>query len=240
MMPTFAILAGGIATRLHPLTENIPKAMLEVAGKPFISHQFVLLKNNGISRVIICSGYLSKQIEDFVGDGKKFGLSVEFSRDGDEPLGTGGAIKKALPLLGEVFFVMYGDSYLDVYFKPISDYFMSFKKKGMMTVLKNKDKWDNSNIIFNNGMVAEYDKKMKKPGMEYIDYGLSVLRQGAFDKFSRRESFDLSELYRTLAQEGQMLGYEVKNRFYEIGSPQGLKETEEYLSGKTREFNYGY
>jgi len=232
MVSSVAVLAGGIATRLRPLTKTMPKAMLEIAGKPFIAHQLTLLKNNGISRVVICSGYLSKQLEDFVGDGKKFKLSVEFSRDGDEPLGTGGAIKKALPLLGEVFFVMYGDSYLNIDFEPVNNYFLSFKKKGMMTVLKNKDKWDNSNIIFNNGMVTEYNKKTKKPGMEYIDYGLSVLRQDAFEKFKERKSFDLIELYQTLIQEGQMLGYKVKKRFYEIGSPQGLKETKEYLSKK--------
>jgi NDP-sugar pyrophosphorylase family protein len=234
MMPTVAILDGGYAKRLYPVTKAIPKAMLQVAGKPFIAHQLALLKKSGITEVVICSGYLSEQIEDFIGDGKQFGLSINFSTDGEKPLGTGGAIKKALPLLGDAFFVMNGDSYLTVDFKSISDFFLSQRKKGLMTVLRNKDQWDKSNIIFKNGKIIKYDKKEKTPGMEYIDYGLSMLRESAFDEIGTEEVFDLTQVYQSLIEKGQMIGYEVKNRFYEIGSAQGLAETEEYLLSSSK------
>jgi len=234
MMPTVAILVGGYAKRLYPVTKTIPKAMLRVAGKPFIAHQLALLKKNGITKVVICSGYLSEQIEDFIGDGKQFGLSANFSADGEKPLGTGGAIKKALPLLGDTFFVMYGDTYLTIDFKSISDFFLSQNKKGLMTVLRNKDQWGNSNIVFKNSKIIKYDKQEKTMDMEYIDYGLSMLKKSAFDEIGTEEIFDLARVYKSLIEMGQMIGYEVKSRFYEIGSAQGLAETEEYLSSLSK------
>jgi NDP-sugar pyrophosphorylase family protein len=234
MMPTVAILVGGYAKRLYPVTKTIPKAMLQVAGKPFIAHQLALLKKNGITKVVICSGYLSEQIEDFIGDGKQFGLSINFSADGEKPLGTGGAIKKALPLLGNTFFVMYGDTYLTIDFKLISDFFLSQNKKGLMTVLRNKDQWGKSNIVLKNGKIIKYDKKEKTMDMEYIDYGLSMLRKSAFDEIGDEEVFDLAKVYKYLIEMGQMIGYEVKNRFYEIGSAQGLAETEKYISSLSK------
>ena len=229
MMPAAAILVGGQATRLHPVTRTIPKAMLQVAGKPFIAHQLDLLKKKGVTEVIICSGYLSDQIEDFIGDGKHFGLSIGFSVDGEKLLGTGGAIKKALPLLNDVFFVMYGDTYLTIDFRSVSDFFLSQNKEGLMTVLHNKDRWGRSNTVLKNGQITKYDKKEKTTDMEYIDYGLTVLRKSAFDEIGDEQVFDLAKIYQSLIREEQMIGYEVKNRFYEIGSAEGLAETEEYL-----------
>ncbi len=235
MIPAVAILAGGYATRLYPVTKSVPKAMLQVAGIPFIAHQLALLKKNGIKKVIICSGYLSKQIEDFVGDGKEFGLSVNFSVDEGKLLGTGGAIKKALPLLGDYFFVMYGDSYLNIDFRSVSDFFLSQNKKGLMTVLRNSDKWGKSNIVFKDGKIINYDEKEKTKDMEYIDYGLSMLRKSAFDEICDKEVFNLTELYKSLIEKEQMIGYEVTSRFYEIGSALGLAETEEYLLSLLKE-----
>ena len=235
MMPAVALLVGGYARRLYPVTKTIPKAMMAVAGKPFIAHQLALLKKNGITKVVICSGYLSKQIENFVGDGKEFGLSVDFSLDGEKLLGTGGAIKKALPLLGDIFFVMYGDSYLTIDFKSVYDFFLSQNKKGLMTVLRNRDKWDKSNIVFKNGKIINYDKKEKTRDMEYVDYGLSMLRKSAFDDAGNAEVFDLAVLYKSLIAKEQISGYEVKSRFYEIGSARGLAETEEYLLSLSKE-----
>jgi len=235
VMPAVVILLGGYATRLYPVTKSVPKAMLPVAGKPFIAHQLALLKKKGITQVVLCSGYLSKQIEDFVGNGAGFGLSAVFSLDGDKLLGTGGAIKKALPLLGEEFFVMYGDSYLNIDFKAVSDFFLSTKAKGLMTVFKNKGKWDRSNIVFKHGKIINYDKKESAKEMEYIDFGLSMLRKSAFDECGNEEVFDMAALYKALVEKGQMLGYEVKNRFYEIGSPRGLAETEKYLLDLSKE-----
>jgi N-acetyl-alpha-D-muramate 1-phosphate uridylyltransferase len=234
MMPTVAILVGGYATRLYPVTKTVPKAMLQVAGRPFIAHQLALLKEKNITQVVVCAGYLSKQIEDFVGDGNKFGISVKFSFDGDMLLGTGGAIKKALPMLGDIFFIIYGDSYLNIDFKSVSEYFSSQNKKGLMTVIKNKNKWDKSNVVFNNGKIIRYCKQKTTCDMEYIDYGLSMLRKSAFDETTLKKEFDLSEVYKTLIAEDQMIGYEVKNRFYEIGSVQGLVETEKYLLGLSK------
>lgn len=229
MMPSVAILAGGYATRLYPISKTMPKVMVKVAGKPFIAHQLSLLKNNGLKTVVICAGYLSKQIEDFVGDGKNFGLSISFSVDGEKLLGTGGAIKRALPLLTDVFLVMYGDSYLNINFKPVIDYFLSRDRKGLMTVLRNMNKWDRSNIVCKNGDIITYDKNAHDRRMEYIDYGLGILRKSALDEIDDKEVFDIAELYRNLIQKRQMLSFEVKKRFYEIGSQSGLAETEEYL-----------
>jgi NDP-sugar pyrophosphorylase family protein len=157
MISTTVILAGGYATRLYPVTKTIPKAMLQVAGKPFINHQLMLLKKNGISRVVICSGYLSKQIEDYVGNGSEFGLTIKYSTDGEKLLGTGGAIKKALPLLEDKFFVIYGDAYLDIDLKQVSEFFLRRNKKGLMTVFHNMYKWNTSNVVFVDGEVVKYD-----------------------------------------------------------------------------------
>jgi NDP-sugar pyrophosphorylase family protein len=143
-----AILAGGLSTRLYPATEKNPKALLDVAGKPFIAYQLENLRQNGICEVVICAGYLGQLIADFVGDGSKFGLSVRFSYDGAKPLGTGGAIKRALPLLGDAFWVMYGDAYLNVVFRQVADFFLSRDKLGLMTVYKNNNQWDTSNVVF--------------------------------------------------------------------------------------------
>lgn len=232
MMPAVAILAGGYAKRLYPVTKTIPKSMIEVVGRPFVAHQLELLKRNGFKNIVICSGHLSQQIEDFVGDGKTFGLSVRFSVDGKKLLGTAGAIRKALPLLTDIFLVMYGDSYLDINFQAVVDYFSFHDKKGLMTVLKNNNKWDQSNVVYENGNVVAYDKKTRDQKAEYIDYGLGLLRKTAFDESNQKEVFDLVELYKDLIRKEQMLGFEVKKRFYEIGSPAGLAETEKYLSGK--------
>lgn len=231
MMPPIVIIAGGVASRLRPLTINIPKSMLLVAGKPFIEHQLLLLKEKGFRRVVICSGYLSKQIEDCVGDGGGFGLSVNFSIDGERLLGTGGAIKKALPLLTDVFFVTYGDSYLDINYEDIYSYYCLEQKVGLMTILKNENEWDKSNADFVNKRIVAYDKS-NVDNMRYIDYGLSILNKTAFETWKENEIFDLAELYKKLIAKEEMLGYEVVNRFYEIGSSKGLEDTERYLLGK--------
>lgn len=228
-MPPVVILAGGTATRLRPITETIPKALVTVAGEPFIAHQLYLLKKNGINKVVICTGHLGEQIEAFVGDGSKFSLSVKFSADGEKLLGTGGAVKKALPLLGDTFFVMYGDSYLTVNFKSVYDSFMTSTGIGLMTVFKNHNSWDSSNIVFQNGKIVTYDKKSKIKGMDYIDYGLGIFKKKAFDAMAEREVFDLSELYQDIISRKQMYGYEVPERFYEIGKMSGLAETENYI-----------
>ena len=229
MLPV-AILAGGRATRLHPITEFIPKALLEVAGEPFIFHQLRYLKQQGIGSVVICIGYLGEMIRTAVGNGSRFDLNISYSSDGSLPLGTGGAIKAALPLLGSNFFVMYGDSFLPIKFKLVEEAYFRGNKLGLMTVFENKNQWDDSNVIFKNGVITEYNKEQKKTSMSFIDYGLGILNANVFSNYPANGSFDLCKVYNNLSVNGDLLGYEVFERFFEIGSHLGLSQTEEYFN----------
>jgi NDP-sugar pyrophosphorylase family protein len=231
-MYPLALLAGGQATRLRPVTERIPKAMVEVAGEPFIAHQLRLMAREGIPRVVICTGYLADQIRDFVGDGSRFSVQVAYSLDGPTLLGTGGALKKALPLLGNCFFVMYGDSYLDTAFAPIEQAFRESGLPALMTVFRNENQWDTSNVEFTGGVIARYDKKDRRPSMRFIDYGLGVINSEILAAWPPETPFDLADVYRRLVDQGRLAGYEVHERFYEIGSHAGLKETDEHLRMK--------
>ena len=231
MLPV-AILAGGLATRLHPITQTIPKALVDVAGKPFISRQLAYLHAQGIRRVVLCIGYLGQMIQQVVGDGSLFGLEVAYSPDGPKLLGTGGALRQALPLLGQEFFVLYGDSFLPVELPPIEAAFVKSGQAALMTVLDNGDRWDKSNVLFQNGELLEYNKHQPKPDMTYIDYGLAALSRPVLAAYPASSAFDLAEVYHALSLNGQLVGYEVHERFYEIGSHNGLKETEEYFLTK--------
>jgi MurNAc alpha-1-phosphate uridylyltransferase len=232
LITKLVLLAGGKATRLRPVTETIPKSLLEVAGKPFIDHQLELIKRNNITQVVICVSYLGGQVREFVGDGSRYGLKIDYSFDGDTLLGTGGTIKNALDLLDDKFFVMYGDSYLTADFKIISDYFLKGDKSGLMTVFKNEGKWDKSNIDFRDGKIINYDKSIENKNMEYIDYGLGILTKRAFEDFKNENVFDLEAVYKNLLRKEELLGYEVSERFYEIGSFRGLEETKAFLENK--------
>lgn len=228
MLPV-AILAGGLATRLNPITLQCPKALVEVSGKPFIHYQLNYLSEQKINNVVICIGHLGEYIRDYVGNGSQWGLEVQYSADGEIKLGTGGAIKKALPMLGEVFFVLYGDSFLPVDYKKVQNEFNNRKKSGLMTIYKNNNQWERSNVNFINGQIITYNKTHITPEMEYIDYGLGVLKSDSLHFFNHLESFDLSDLYSFLANEGQLAGYQIYSRYYEIGSHQGLNDFEKYL-----------
>lgn len=232
MMPPVVILAGGLATRLYPETLKVPKSLIEVAGKPFIFHQLTLLKQQGVCNVVLCIGKFGEMIRDYVGDGYGWGLKVQYSYDGDTLLGTGGAIKKASPLLTEVFWILNGDSYLDVDLKPILERFKSEGKPILMTVYHNKNKWDKSNILYQNGRIVKYDKKNPSHEMEYLDYGISILKKTVFDDWQDGAPFDISEVYTKFIERGEVSAFEVFKRFYEMGSLQGIKETEQYLSSK--------
>jgi NDP-sugar pyrophosphorylase family protein len=227
-----AILAGGLATRLWPLTHQTPKSLLEVAGKPFVEHQVNLLVENGFNELVFCVGYLGHLIEDYLGDGSRFGIQIRYSYDGEKPLGTGGALLNARSLLGKAFFVLYGDSYLDCDYVQIESCFRSQTKAGLMTVYRNEGQWDKSNVIFEAGEIICYDKKNSAPEMQFIDYGLSILTSQALASYPMDQAFDLSTVFQALIRKRQMLGFEVFQRFYEIGSLSGLKETENYLVQK--------
>jgi len=214
------------------MTETVPKSLLEVNGEPFAVHQLRLLQANGIRRVVICIGHLGSLVQRAIGDGGALGLEVDYSVDGPVLLGTAGAIKNALPKLGKTFFVMYGDSYLPCDYAAISRNFESAGVLGMMTVFRNEGKWDASNVEFAAGKIVAYSKTNRNPRMRYIDYGLGVFRAEAFDILPVGEASDLAELYMDLLQRRQLAAYEVTERFYEIGSPEGLRETAELLAAQ--------
>ena len=223
MLPV-AILAGGLATRLRPITETIPKALIDVGGMPFVVRQLNYLRHQGVTRVVLCIGYLGEQVKAVLGDGSAYGLEVRYSHDGDKLLGTGGTIKQALPLLGDRFFVLYGDSYLPIDFQMVERRFQSSCKPALMTVFRNADRWDKSNVEFKDGQIIEYNKRIPRPEMAHIDYGLGVLSSTVFRGMSSDEPFDLADVYHELSLCGELAGQEVFERFYEIGSHQGLEE----------------
>lgn len=229
-MLTVAILAGGLATRLRPITESVPKSLLEVNGEPFVLHQLRLLHANGIGHVVLCVGHLGELVRSAVGDGSAVGLQVDYSFDGPVLLGTAGAIKNALPKLGDPFFVMYGDSYLLCDYGAIAKNFASSGVLGMMTVFRNEGQWDTSNVEFEAGKILAYSKTARTPRMRYIDYGLGVFRAEAFQSLPAGKACDLAELYADLLKRNQLAAYEVRERFYEIGSAAGLRETAEFLA----------
>jgi NDP-sugar pyrophosphorylase family protein len=232
-MPTslpVVILAGGLATRLRPITEKIPKALVEVAGRPFLEHQIELLKRNSIEEVILCVGYLGEMIEQRYGDGKTVGVRLWYCYDGPKLLGTGGAIKKSLPLLPEAFFVLYGDSYLPADYQAVTAAFQEAGQPALMTVFANADAWDTSNVWFHDGRIRLYSKRERLPEMRYIDYGLMICTKQIFDAFPDGVPFDLADTLEDLSRRGQLAGYEVNQRFYEIGSPVGLAELDRVLS----------
>jgi N-acetyl-alpha-D-muramate 1-phosphate uridylyltransferase len=227
------ILAGGLSTRLRPLTEKTPKALLNIAGEPFAVHQLRLLHSQGFRKVVLCVGYLGEMIRTTIGDGTQLGVHIDYSFDGPSLLGTGGALKHALPKLGEQFLVMYGDSYMPVDYRAIVQAFVLSRKPGLMTILKNEGQWDASNVWFEDGELRRYDKKLRTPEMRYIDYGIAALRAEVFAQFPDHTPFDLADVYSHLVSENQMAAYEINQRFYEIGSHQGLAELDSLLRSKS-------
>ncbi|HWB86685.1 MAG TPA: sugar phosphate nucleotidyltransferase [Bryobacteraceae bacterium] len=229
MLPV-AILAGGPATRLRPATETVPKALLEINGEPFLAHQLRLLAARGIQRVVLCTGYLGEAIQSFAGDGRRYGLEVEYSCDGPRLLGTAGAIRRALPLLGSAFFTVYGDSYLPCDYAAVEEAFRLSGKRGLMTVFRNEGRWDKSNVEFSNSVILAYDKAKQTPRMHHIDYGLGAFHAAAFEFLPPDEPHDLAGVYQDLLQQGELAAYEVAERFYEVGSFEGIRELSELLA----------
>jgi len=228
-MSPIAVLAGGFATRLRPLTAQLPKALLEVAGEPFVAHQLRLFAREGIRDVKLLVGYRWEQIERFVGDGGRFGVKVDYIVDGPTLLGTGGAVRRALDRLGPEFLVTYCDSWLDAPYAPVVDAFHASGRPALMCVFRNENRWDASNVQFENGVIRCYSKKCPLPEMHHIDWGLGMLKASAVATRPINEPWDLAELYEELATSGCLAGYEMMHRFYEIGSFEGLAETNRLL-----------
>jgi NDP-sugar pyrophosphorylase family protein len=227
MLPV-AILAGGLGTRLRPITDAIPKSLVVVRGEPFLAHQLRLLHGAGIRRVVLCVGHLAEMIRDFVGDGARFGLSVDLSFEGPELLGTAGAIRRALPLLGDRFFVLYGDSYLPCRYLKVQEAFVQSGKPGLMTVFHNEDRWDASNVELKGGAVRAYDKVVKTPRMRHIDYGLGMFHRAVFEGLPEGP-YDLACVYQDLVKRGELAALEIEDRFYEVGSAEGLEMLADFL-----------
>ena len=228
-MPT-AILAGGLGTRLKPFTDDMPKALVPVLGEPFVFHQLRLLRARGITEIVMLVGYLGEQIVEVVGDGGRFDMKVEYLFDGKELLGTGGAIIKARSVLGPAFFVLYGDSYLDCDYDAAQTTFESSGKSGLMTVFRNTNKWDKSNVEFHGGRIIAYSKTDRTAAMHYIDYGLGCFHESAFDGVTTDQPEDLAAIYQRLLGDDNLAALEVRERFYEVGSISGIRDLEAHLA----------
>ena len=237
MLPV-AILAGGLGTRLRPVTLTLPKALVEVNGEPFIVHQLRLLQANQIERAVVCLGYRGEMIREVIGNGSVPGLRVDFSFDGSPLRGTAGAIKDALPLLGDAFFVLYGDSYLLCDFYAVEAAFRESGRQGLMTVFRNEGQWERSNVDCVDGTIVAYEKANPTAGMRHVDYGLGVFKASAFGQIPDGVPCDLAAVYQDLLKRGQLAGFEVKNRFYEVGSFQGLEDLREFLRGRKEESSW--
>lgn len=228
------ILAGGLGTRMRPLTDVCPKTLLPVAGRPFAWHQMQWLAAHGISDVVYCIAHQGEQIRHYWETEPPPIASLRYVDEGTQLRGTGGALRLALDegVLDESFFVLYGDSFLPVEFAPVWRAFETSGSPALMTVLKNEGRWDRSNVIYADGRVSLYAKNADPPTqarMQYIDYGLSVLRRSVIAGIPETV-FDLAGVFHRLSIEGRLAGFEVTERFYEVGSPQGLRDLERYLA----------
>lgn len=231
--PCVAIIAGGLATRLGSIATHTPKLLLEVAGKPFFENQLELLQAAGLTRIVLCTGHLGDVIQKRYRDGSNFGVSISYSFDGQALLGTGGALRKALPFLGSVCYVLYGDSYLPMDYQAAYEAYKASGKSALMTIYANEGRYDRSNVHAETGRIISYDKNHPTSRMKHIDYGLSIFSAEAIMRMPANSPYDLADLQHMLAEEGQLAAFEVQERFYEIGTPAGITELETYLSSKT-------
>ena len=234
-LPSILILAGGKAKRLGNISKNIPKSLIELNNKPFLFYQLKLLEKNGFENIVISTGFLSSQIEKYVNLIKnKLKNKISFSDDGKQTLGTGGAIKKALPKLSNNFFVIFGDSYLDINYKYIYYRFMKVNKLGLMTVYKNNNFNDPSaeglsDVEIKNKKIILYDKKKKNKNMKYINYGITILNKKVFENWIFPKRMDLQKINQKLINNNELAFTIIKKKFYEIGSKKGIKLTNNYL-----------
>src|SRR5487761_548032 len=224
------ILAGGLGTRLRPLTEKVPKPMIQVNGKPFLEYEIELLKKNGVLDFVLCVGYRANVIQDHFGDGKKFGVRVSYSFEGEELLGPAGALKNAERHLEDNFIVTYGDGYLAMDYRKAWDVFVASRKLGMMVVYENHDRFGRSDLEVKSGYVTRYDKKNKSPDMVWINFGVSFLRKKALEFIPAASAFKEEEFYGKLIGRRELLAFETKERFYEIGTPASLNEFASFIS----------
>jgi NDP-sugar pyrophosphorylase family protein len=225
-LPPVCILAGGLGSRLGTAVRDVPKPLIEVAGRPFLAHVLALLRSHGASRVVLCVGYLGELIEHRLGSGAELGLELRYRYDPPGLAGTAGAVRAALPDLGSRFLVLYGDTYLRIDYADVAR--RAQGEVALMTVLENEGRWDRSNALYRDGRVILYDKRSPTPEMRWIDYGLSVLTPGVLG-----EEADLSDVFARLSRSGLLAGYLATERFFEIGTPAALEETRRFFGEGT-------
>lgn len=229
-LPTVCILAGGLGTRLGSLTKTIPKPLIRIAGEPFLVHQLRVLAEYGAKKAVLCVGHLGTLIERELG-AEVEGVELLYSYDSPNLDGTLGAVRRALPLLGHRFLVLYGDTFLDINYQDVVQQWNASGALAIMTVLRNENRWGPSNATFDHGFVTRYDKFHIDKSMQWIDYGLGGLSIDAIDAVAP-DCSDLADLYRVLASQGKLRGYPAANRFHEIGTPQSLRDTEDFLRAR--------
>jgi NDP-sugar pyrophosphorylase family protein len=210
----------------------MPKCLIDVAGRPFIHHQLRHLHGQGVRRVVLCLGHLGEQVVEAIAAGSDFDLEVVYSFDGPQLQGTAGALRRALPQLGSEFFVLYGDSYLECCYAAVQEAYQAAGQWALMTVFRNDGQWDTSNVEFRDGRILAYDKGARTPAMRHIDYGLGVFNRRAVEVVPEMGSCDLGLVYQEMLRQGELAGFEVTERFYEIGSVAGLEETRRHLAGR--------
>ena len=223
------IICGGLGTRLGHLTKYTPKSMIEIEGKPFLEYQIENLKKQSITDIVLCVGHLSKKIEEYFGNGQRFGVNLKYSFEKEKLLGQIGAVKNAEPLLEDSFFIMYGDSYLTLDLHKVYNFFMQHDKPALMVVYQNHDKYDKSNIIIQDNMVIGYGEKQKTRDMIYIDYGTSILRKKVLDYVPKGTSYSTEEFFTDLIKKQDLMAFESDKRFYHVGDPDSLEDFRNYI-----------
>jgi NDP-sugar pyrophosphorylase family protein len=235
-MPPILILAGGAATRLGELGRQTPKSLVPVSGEPFLKRQLALLTAAGFREVIFCLGHLGNAIRDFVGTGEAFGIKAYYSDDGEKLLGTGGALRKALKsvnLSNNHCAIIYGDSYLPIDYQAVARSFHRLRKSGIVTVFRGDVAGVPANTEVDHELVVAYDKENPTDRMEFIDYGFMIFEKSALIDSPYEGAFDMSVLVKQLAAEKRLAAFEVAQRFYEVGTPDGIATLEKYLADST-------
>jgi NDP-sugar pyrophosphorylase family protein len=223
------ILSGGLGKRLGTLTRNTPKSLIRISGKPFLEYQLDFLTKAEIKKILLCTGHMGEQIEIHFGSGEKYGVNIRYNHE-DKPLGTAGALRYCEEKLDDPFITIYGDSYVFLDFNDMISYFQSQDKLALMTVYKNSDRYGWSNTSIQGNLVKQYSKKNSTGDMEYIDYGVNVFRKRVLDMIPKNQFYSLEDLFPKLIEQEQLLAYEVYQRFYEIGSPEGLADFKHYVT----------
>ena len=231
-MPTIAILAGGLATRMRPLTDDCPKALIPVAGEAFAAHQLKLLAANGFKSVVFLIGHLGEQIVETIGNGEAFGLDVSYKSDGPYLLGTGGSLASALPMLGDPFCTIYGDSWLDFDYAGAVQRFRQAAMPALMTVIDGSRGSEAPNVDYCDGIIRRYDKADPSPEMQHIDYGFGIYAASVFAGVPADRPTDLASIQSRLAAEGKLAGYETTIPYYEVGSFSGRQALEDHFLGR--------